>query len=211
MSLRRLALVLLATAAAVLVASFPASAKEGVKATLITEIPVDAAPGTKLTLSWRLFSVDEARRDPFGANGVYIRLLSATGAKATDGVAPTGDYLSGEYEATVVVPVGGIGGVEIGLMGWQSDAQGTRRADAMFPITNDPVPGTPRAATPTARSTAADGSSGNSLTWVFVAAGGVLVATAALALAIYRRRRGAAAARDRDFRPAPSSGASSKA
>ena len=60
------------------------------------------------------------------------------------GFAPVGAYSAGEYEATVVVPEGGIGDVEIGLVAWRSDAAGTRRSDALFPITNDPVPGLAR-------------------------------------------------------------------
>jgi hypothetical protein len=141
MSLRRSALVLVAAGMVALVAALPVSAKEDVKATLATSIPLDAPPGTQLTVAWRLFSVDEhGRREPFGANGVFVRLLSTSGATATEGVAPVGAHATGEYEATVVVPEGGIRDIELGLAGWVSDAKGTRRSDLIFPITNDPIP-----------------------------------------------------------------------
>jgi hypothetical protein len=72
---------------------------------------------------------------------VFVRLLSASGAGAETGYAPSGGYTSGEYTATVVVPKGGIGDVKIGLRGFTSGANGTHNADMLFPIVNDPVPG----------------------------------------------------------------------
>ncbi len=126
--------VLVAVAAAVLVGALPAAAKEGVKATLTTKIPLDAAPGTEVAVGWTLAYLDEAgRRQPFGAGEVFVRLLSASGARAettfVDG--------SGEFTANVAVPEGGIGDVRIGLRGY-SDG---RPSDMLFPITNDPLPG----------------------------------------------------------------------
>src|SRR5919204_4974635 len=142
MRLRGLALVLAGMgAAAALIAAPAAKAKENVKATLITPIPLDAPAGTELRVAWRLFSVGEnGERKPFGANGVFVRLLSASGAASEEGVAPSGSYRTGEYQATVVVPKGGMRDVQLGLQGWVSDANGTHRSDLIFPITNDPVP-----------------------------------------------------------------------
>jgi hypothetical protein len=138
----RLRVALLVVAAVVVVAALTAAGKEGVKATLRTSIPLDAKPGTRLRVAWTLWYVDEeGRRQPFGASGVFVRLLSASGAGAEEGFATGGPDERGEYAATVVVPEGGIGEVKIGLRGWRSDASGTRRADALFPITNDPLPG----------------------------------------------------------------------
>jgi hypothetical protein len=138
--LRRFALVALGTVAAALVAALPAAGKEGVAATLLTKIPLDAPAGTRLHVAWRLTYLDHGRRRGFGAGGVFVRLESAAGASAETGFA-SGD---GDYRATVVVPKGGIGDVQIGLQGWTNDAAGTHESDALFPITNDPLPGTVR-------------------------------------------------------------------
>jgi hypothetical protein len=135
--LRRFALVLLGAAALTLVAALPAAAKEGVKATLLTRIPLDAPAGTRLDVAWTLTYLDHGRRKPFGAGGVFVRLVSAAGAPAKTGFASG----NGDYRATVVVPEGGIGDVVIGLQGWTSGPEGTRESDLLFPITNDPLPG----------------------------------------------------------------------
>jgi hypothetical protein len=138
--LRRFALAALAAAAAALVAALPALGKEGVKATLLTRIPLDAPAGTRLDVAWTLTYPDHGRRRPFGAGGVFIRLRSAAGASAGTGFAG-GD---GTYRATVVVPKGGIGDVQIGLQGWTSGPSGTHESNLLFPITNDPLPGAAR-------------------------------------------------------------------
>ena len=181
MRLRGLALVLAGLgAAAALIAAPAAKAKENVKATLITPIPLDAPAGTELRVAWRLFSVGEnGERKPFGANGVFVRLLSASGAASEEGVAPSGSYRTGEYQATVVVPKGGMRDVQFGLQGWVSDANGTRRSDLIFPITNDPVPN-PR---PVA------GASGSGpRTWILVLVTSLL-SVLGLAVAAYMVRR----------------------
>jgi hypothetical protein len=136
MRLRRIALGALGTTAVALVVVLPAVGKEGVKATLRTSIPLNASAGTRLKVTWTLTYADGKRRRPFGANGVFVRLLSASGARAETGVAPTGTHAGGSYSATVVVPKGGIGDVEIGLHGFMNGRPG----DMLFPITNDPVP-----------------------------------------------------------------------
>jgi hypothetical protein len=138
--LRRFALVALGAAATALVAALPAAGKEGVEATLLTRIPLDAPAGTRLEVAWRLTYLDHGRRRPFGAGGVFVRLRSATGASAETAFAGG----QGDYRATVVVPKGGIGDVQIGLQGWTSGPGGTRESDLLFPITNDPLPGVAR-------------------------------------------------------------------
>src|SRR5438132_879342 len=122
-----------ALAIVVLVAGFGVSsafAKEGVKATLTSTIPLDAKPGERLRVSWTLSYVEAGKRHPFGASGVFVRLRSRSGAAPSVGVASADN---GWYSATVVVPKGGIGDVQVGLRGEPSDA--------LFPITNDPLPG----------------------------------------------------------------------
>jgi len=194
---RALALVLAGVGAAALVAAPAASAKEDVKATLITDIPLDAPAGTELKVAWSLFYVDEnGRRQPFGANGVFVRLLSASGAASEEGVAPVGAYDTGEYEAAVVVPEGGIRDIELGLTGWVSDANGTRRSDLIFPITNDPVPRPEPIISPGPEGPAPGGSDTAAPTWLLVFAGSIFSVLAFVVAAfVLRRRRHSATAR----------------
>ena len=135
--MRRFALLALVAAAVALVAALPAAGKEGVEATLLTRIPLDAPAGKRLEVAWTLTYRDHGRRRGFGASGVFVRLRSAAGASAETGFASG----NGAYRAAVVVPEGGIGDVQIGLRGWTNDAASTRESDALFPITNDPLPG----------------------------------------------------------------------
>jgi hypothetical protein len=136
--------VLLGIAALVLVAASPATAKEGVSATLTTPVPLDAKEGERIRLAWRLAAEGGGR--PFGASGIYVRLTAAEGAPAVTEYAG-GDR--GDYFASILVPKGGIGDIQIGLEGWRTDARGTRRADLIFPIRNDPLPGPVRASSET--------------------------------------------------------------
>jgi hypothetical protein len=186
--LRRVSLSLLVTAIVFGVAALPAAGKEAVKATLATNVPLDAEPGTRLSVAWTLsYAEGDRRRHPFGANGVFVRLLSASGARAETGFAPAGAYASGEYAASVVVPEGGIGDVEIGLRGWTSGAGGTRRSDFLFPITNDPVPGSARVASPPSEQAVSERADGGSTDWIFVVGLASLLAMCALAVVVARR------------------------
>jgi hypothetical protein len=192
MSLRRSALVVGVLAWSALAAAAPAGAKENVEATLATSIPLDAPAGTELTVAWRVFSVDEnGRRQPFGANGVFVRLLSASGGASTEGIAPVGAHATGEYEATVVVPDGGVRDVELGLAGWVSDAKGTRRSDVIFPITNDPVPAPAPLASPAPDAPLPGGSDATS--WLFAGLASLLVVLAVSGAYAFRKRRGGSA------------------
>ena len=147
--LKRFTLSLLVAAVAAGLAALPAAAKEGVKATLATTIPLDAEPGTQLRVAWTLtYAEGDVRGQPFGANGVFVRLLSTSVGRAETGFAPTGTHARGEYAATVVVPRDGVGDVEIGLRGWSDGPSGTRQSDLLFPITNDPMPGPARVTSP---------------------------------------------------------------
>jgi hypothetical protein len=178
MALRPFSIAVLALAATTFVAAQPAVAKEGVEATLRGSIPLDAPAGTRIDVAWTLTYPDEqGTREPFGASGLFARLLSASGAEPETAFA-SGDR--GTYRATVVVPEGGIGDVEFGLAGWQSGESGTR-ADAIFPITNDPLPGTARVWAPTQSDTGSP-----NWTWTWILLGGLILA--ALTVALVRRR-----------------------
>ena len=128
-------LAVVAVAGVLLLAAGPAHAKEGVTARLLTPLPVDAAPGERVTVVWALGGVDErGTRRPFNAIGVFVRLLSATGARSTIGFATPDAHPTGRYDAQVTVPEGGIGGVQVGLGGTSDGAA----ADTRFPLENDP-------------------------------------------------------------------------
>jgi hypothetical protein len=125
MSSLRLALVLIGTAAIATVAASPVAGKDGVKATLTTQVPLRATPGTQITIAWKLASKSGR---PFGAGEVFVRLLSATHARAEITVLSC----SGSCKAKVRVPKGGIADIQVGIR----DSGGGLM---MFPITNDPV------------------------------------------------------------------------
>jgi hypothetical protein len=128
-------LAVLAVAGALLLAAGSAHAKENVTARLLTPLPLDAAPGERLTVVWALAGADEqGRRRPFNAIGVFVRLLSASGGASTVGFATPDAHPQGRYDAQVAVPDGGIGGVEVGLRG-SSDVGAS---DSFFPLENDP-------------------------------------------------------------------------
>jgi hypothetical protein len=152
-------------AALALLVAVPAAAKEGVKATLTTPVPLDAKDGERIKIAWTLSAEDGS--EPFGASGIYVRLAAPQGAPAVTEYAG-GDR--GDYFANIRVPKGGIGDIQIGLQGWRTDARGTRRADLIVPITNDPLPdGAVRGITTPVN---ADGG----IPRIWVAAAGVLLA-----------------------------------
>lgn len=131
--MRSLLLALLAGLALLLVAA-PADGKTGVRARLSATLPVAAAPGESITVTWTLGYRDEQQRwrPGFDACGVFVRLASAAGGRPTVGFDSGGAcraHTGGAYAATVKVPEGGIGGIKIGLRG---------TTDVFFPLENDP-------------------------------------------------------------------------
>jgi hypothetical protein len=184
-------LALLGVVAWALVTALPVGAKEDVQATLTSPVALDAPAGTRLTVTWTLFVDEDGQRRPFGADGVFVRLLGPSGA-ASEGVDRGRAHDAGEYEATVLVPEGGIRDIELGLRGWVSDANGTRRSDLIFPITNDPVPG-PKPISSAVHNEPASGGSGGTPSWVLALLVGVVPALLAGAVVI-RKRLGPGAA-----------------
>lgn len=114
------------------------AAKEGMTATLLGKPHLDARPGTKIDVAFRLGHASAqaaatCRPDP---NRFYVRLFSKTGARSTLGDAQA---CGRRMVATLRIPRGGAGDIEIRLRGWVTYPNGdTRRADALIPITNDP-------------------------------------------------------------------------
>lgn len=125
-------LVLLSGSVAIvaLAAASGAATKGGEQAHLTSAIPLGAQPGSTLRIGWRVDAPDEGgARGPFNAIGMFVRLLSRTGAPATTGFAQGGGHPDGRYAADVPVPSGGIGGIRTGLRG---------TTDVLFPVVNDP-------------------------------------------------------------------------
>jgi hypothetical protein len=181
--LRLLSVGLLVTATA-LVCALPAAAKDGVRATLTSDLPLDAEPGARLEVAWTLAYVDDGRRRLFGAGGVFVRLVSASGASAETAFARED---GGHYTATVVVPEGGIADVEVGLRGWVSGQVERRPSDLLFPITNDPLPAVSRIASPPPNRRSSEGTANRDRTWVFAVVAGSLLALG-IGVAVVARR-----------------------
>jgi hypothetical protein len=121
-----------ATAVAVAaLAAGSAGAKEGVEATLLTTVPKDAAPGSTIRIEWRLA---ELGGRPFGAGGVFVRLVGSGGG-ATTTFAHEGP--TGRFAADARVPDRGIEALRIGLRG-MSCARSCTTADSFFRVVNDP-------------------------------------------------------------------------
>lgn len=131
----RLGLVVAVVALGALAAAAIAPTKEGARAHLTTTLPLDAAPGTTIRVGWTVDVPDGGGgRQPFNAIGMFVRLISRTGAPATIGFASATAHSDGRYAAEVRVPAGGIGGIRVGLRG---SADG-KSADLYFPLENDP-------------------------------------------------------------------------
>jgi hypothetical protein len=127
-----------ATAAVLALAlAVPAAGKSGTVATLLGAPNLDARPGTQIRIAWRMSmaGAQSARGDD---ERVYVRLLSATGARSTHAY---GAARHRTFIAKVRIPRGGVGDIEIRLKGWQITPGGTRRADMLIPIANDPFQG----------------------------------------------------------------------
>lgn len=126
----RLGLVVAAVALAALVAAASAPTKEGAQAHLATTLPLGAAPGKAIRIAWSVdVPDDKGGRRPFYAGGMFVRLLSRTGARSTFGFAREGVRPVTPYRTDVKVPAGGIGGIRVGLRG---------TSDVYFPLENDP-------------------------------------------------------------------------
>ncbi len=123
---------LLVSGAALTAVSQP-RAKEGVVARLENPTVLRAPAGTRVALVWTL----RAGKEPFGASGIYVRVRDRIG-KAT--ISEATELGPGRFRAWLSIPRGGVRAIAIALRGWVSDARGTRRADLVFPIANEPAP-----------------------------------------------------------------------
>jgi hypothetical protein len=182
---RRAAFIVVLTIAAL--AAPAAVGKENVQATLLTRLPANAAPGDVVTIRWQLVAVENGKKRPFRAGGVFVRLRSGAGETPALGLAEGDGANSGIYEARVAVPAGGIAGVEIGLRGFTSGPEGTATSDLVFPITNPP-PQAALAQPPPGGPSVGDDEGASGSPWAILAAA-IAAALAGYLLIRVRRRR----------------------
>jgi hypothetical protein len=123
---------LIASLLSALVFASEGLAKNGVVAHLENPGALLAPSGTTISLRWTLY---EEKRG-FGASGIYLRVRGAVGKKMTAYAVYTAP---GHYRARVQIPNGGTRSIQIGLVGWNDGPRGKTRADAFFPIDNDPT------------------------------------------------------------------------
>lgn len=99
----------------VLASAAPVGAKEGAQAHFLAPLPVHPVPGTLITVRW---TVDvpgrNGRRVPFGAIGMFVRLVGRTGVSTT---ATARQTHGPPYSVRIRVPRGGIRAIRFGLHG----------------------------------------------------------------------------------------------
>lgn len=121
-----------------LASALTALAKGDAIVTLDSSLPSHPDPGSEVTIGWTVeVPVENGQMAPFNAEGMFIRLISATG----DSVEAVGRQSPlGHYAATLAVPVGGISDVEVGLRGESCIAGICERSDMLFAIDETTIP-----------------------------------------------------------------------
>ena len=136
--MRVCAIILASFALALALGAPSATAKEGVKATVLSPVSASANAGAEIQVTWLL--ADGESGEPFNACAVFVRLIGPTG-DSTEAFAECGVEASkGKYKATPVVPNGGVKKIEIGVAGTVTNRDGqSRRSDWLMPLRNDPI------------------------------------------------------------------------
>lgn len=135
-------------ASAALAGGDPSPAGPRLDVWLDAALPTTAAPGSTVRLGYMTW-------DPVGRRlardmSPFVRLVPAGGGIGER--ATSVQDFGGHYVASVPVPDGGIGGVEIGLVGHACDADGCRESDWLFDIAGvGPPPDAPLPAVATAQ------------------------------------------------------------
>ena len=107
-----------------------------VRATLTSHIATSAPAGARIHVTWVLRSRNSAKQlVPFESHAIFIRITNPTDT-ATSTASAHGRH--GHYTATVQVPAGGIGHVQIGIVAEHFGPNGTRPAPSLFPLSNAP-------------------------------------------------------------------------
>ena len=175
---RRFAASALAAALLALALAAPVLAKEGAVVSFVEPFPRDAEPGATVTLTWDLSIPDGSGAPaPWGGTPVGIRLVGPSGAATEAMGVETGQR--GRYAAEVVVPAGGIAGVEAFIRGIANGV----RSDLPITVSPDPLAAATDVA-PAAGPTAPPASS----SVVLVVGLAALAALAVVAAAVLRRR-----------------------
>ena len=127
--MRRLLPLALAVAA---LAAPAASAKEGAQAHLLARLPLHPIAGSLIIVRW---SVDlpgaNGTRVPFGASGMFVRLLGRAGSSTS----ATAAQYRPPYQVRIRVPAGGIRSVRFGLEGTSCGPSGCKPSPIFFPLT----------------------------------------------------------------------------
>ncbi|HEU5371579.1 MAG TPA: hypothetical protein VFU51_04235 [Gaiellaceae bacterium] len=123
----------------------PPVARNWVQATLIDPIPRSAPAGSTVVVRWKLWSYDQhGKVTPFGAAELFARIVNPARTRATRAVARCHDgrralYChDGRFQARIRVPSGGIGRIQVGIIGYSDGPSGRTSAPGLFPITNYP-------------------------------------------------------------------------
>lgn len=168
-----------------MVLAAPTLAKMDAEAMLDTPIARDAAPGSMIDVGWSVFSIVGDARKPLYGSPIYIRLVSPDGRATTEVMGTESPSGSGHYTASIQVPAGGIGEVIVGLVGEACDANGCRRSDVIFPLTDDPLV---TGAAPSVEAPASTAPVATLLVPIVVIGTAVAIAGALAAVVVGRRR-----------------------
>jgi len=107
-----------------------------VQATLTSHVPATASPGTRVRITWTLWSRNrDGQSVPFDSGGIFARIVNP--ARTAASTAPAHGR-GGRYSAIIRVPRGGIGRVQVGILATRFGPNATRTARVLFPITNYP-------------------------------------------------------------------------
>jgi hypothetical protein len=107
-----------------------------VHATLTRRVPVHARPGTRIRISWTLWAYrDNGKVVPVDSFPTFVRIVNPTRTAATTAAAH-GKH--GRYSATILVPPGGIGNTQIGIIVERFRPTGIHPARSLLPISNAP-------------------------------------------------------------------------
>ncbi len=129
-----LALAVVALAAVTVV---PVAAKGGFEARLDAPISIDSAPGSTLSVGWSVFTVVDGNEVPMYGTPVMIRLLPRGGGEPVMVFGTERPSGTGHYLADILVPAGGIRGIEIGLRGEMCESGVCTASDMLFHLTGE--------------------------------------------------------------------------
>jgi hypothetical protein len=101
------------------------------QAWLDEEPPADAAPGSSLRIGALLW--DPVARSPMPAPATFVRLRPGSGDGQPVESPGTQDW-RGHIVATLTVPEGGIGSIEVGIQGTACGPDGCVRSDALYDL-----------------------------------------------------------------------------